>query len=167
MTGIPDTRALGVDPASRVVGLACLERDKGGLRWRGGERLTSNRKDPFERVDELCELLNQAIHEYEPTSIFIEVPDGKVYQGARRSGGRMAVYGYAVGRLEGVCRQHSGIGLSIMRLTVSKATGNRPKDERQRQVAAAFRQYDPSQDKGCDVSDAAWAVMANWRAERG
>lgn len=153
---------LAVDPSSTCTGWAVLELD--GTVSSHGTIRPPRRAAVEARVDAMVDGVLDLLARYDPDTIVVEVPSGKV---ARRMAGHAAgltLYGYAVGRVVQACRM-AAPDAELVQVDEGTWTRGRRKAARAAVVAATVEEYRADDDRGMDAADA--IGLGRWWRERG
>lgn len=164
---------LSIDPSATVTGYAVLSSD--GRKLIAGGHLSPHKAGLS--VDAIIRSvgadLSALIREHRPASIVIELPSTHWHMSRTRRvvgadgapekavapgmASNVVKYAAVAGGLYGfvlAAIPYLGHDCSLSGIAANAWTGKRNKGDRQRWIAASFRNYDPSKDKGCHVSDA-------------
>ena len=150
-------KMIAIDPSSTKTGYAVMEY---GRLIEAGLLTGDRQRDRYtERVDAMCLALNRLLDEYKPLNAVIELSSGAPGTGSRSgASASLIMYGYATGAIDRELMHHPGV-MALWRYTEQEWIGRRggvatSKKARQATVQALYRDYDPQDDKGGDVSDA-------------
>lgn len=149
---------LSIDPSSSKTGYAAFENVKhlaecGVLVADRADSSRERRRSMVKRVVELC-------HEFDPSAVVIEVPDGKVHRWQQgHNMGALSIYGMAVGAIvqavDEWCEQREAGERSVIEAKVNTWTGGSKKAHRAVAARSLFPDhYDPDKDAGGDIADA-------------
>lgn len=142
-------KILSLDPSSKCVGYAIGDGDR--LIECG--KLKPIKGDAIARIRSIRDDIKQILKLEKPDCLVIEKPSPQAPSGRNNSG--QATYGMAVGLVIDQCFEYQDqTNAKIITVSPDVWTNRVKKERRQAAIAYKYQQYNPSQDKGGDVSDA-------------
>ncbi len=160
-------RIFAIDPSIRVTGVVVMEGDDRPQRLYTDRWLPPRKKDLVTRLSYLADRWLELREEWDTDPmcpVVIEVPGGHQYAYAEGGGGKLAIYGCAVGYL--LRELYLDLDRHIVTVTSDEWIRGKPKKQRQAEIAMLYPDsYDPEADPGGDVSDAIGLCLW-WQAEQ-
>lgn len=162
-----EERLMSLDPSSTRTGYCIMDRSSERI-LEAGILSGKRRALPEIRIAAMANDLMILLDRWQPGTVILETTSGRVNRHRHKGTGQgLATLGLAIGRLWGQveCWKHAlrfedRDRARVVLIRENRWIAGRTKQERQRAVALAYAEYDPTKDAGADVSDS--ITMAWW-----
>ncbi len=143
-------KIISLDPSSTCTGFAVFVDDYRLVSCGKLLPCAKNKDDAFERIFDLCAQVKGLCITHAPGVAVIEWTSGKVGLRHKGRGAGLAIYGAAVGAIAGAVHAYN-----CEFAPVKENDWIKGRSKRTRQIEALqFKEYNPKEDRGYDVSDA-------------